>query len=196
MNRCNELIDWRCLRDRHRYTPQTRLHVRWLSAQRRPASLSIGRPTRRGASPAAPVRVPRSRTPPFVLLSSLLSGRKSDKCADLSACQICSALHAASLFSRSTLVLRPPPPAVPPADSRGQNSLSAELVVGGCFFIAGYIFARPESRRQAAALIHLPRFHATRIKRVVWQCAERRARPVLIARSQLDRIAVTIDVVK
>lgn len=35
LNWCNELIDWRCLRDRHRYTLETRLHVRWLSAQRR-----------------------------------------------------------------------------------------------------------------------------------------------------------------
>lgn len=41
LNWCNELIDWRCLRDRHRYTLETRLHVRWLSAQRRFASLSI-----------------------------------------------------------------------------------------------------------------------------------------------------------
>lgn len=53
LNWCNELIDWRCLRDRHRYTPETRLHVRWLSAQRRFASLSIASRVRHPATSLA-----------------------------------------------------------------------------------------------------------------------------------------------
>jgi hypothetical protein len=59
LNRCNELIDWRCLRDCHRYMPETRLHVRWLSVQRRPRVTVNRRPP-----PFLP-NVPFSRATPF-----------------------------------------------------------------------------------------------------------------------------------
>jgi len=103
LNRCNELIDWRCLRDCHRYMPETRLHVRWLSVQRRPRVTVNRRPP-----PFLP-NVPFSRATPFTRARArfLSVGRKSDKCAELSACQICSTLHAASLFSRRAPVRQP-----------------------------------------------------------------------------------------
>lgn len=89
-------------------------------------------------------RVPRSRftsslplATAFTAAANLLSGRKSDKCAELSACQICSplfvpllSLHAArespvrdSSLSPSRFV------AFSHHEARGQNSLSVEYAV-------------------------------------------------------------------
>jgi len=121
LNRCNELIDWRCLRDCHRYTPETRLHVRWLSVA--PASLSIAarHPFYRTSLSREP---PRPRARARARTRFLSAGRKSDKCAELSACQICSTLHAASLFSRRATVRQPE---LTPARTRRRGCLFFSL---------------------------------------------------------------------
>jgi len=129
LNRCNELIDWRCLRDCHRYTPETRLHVRWLSVQRRPRVTVNRRPP-----PFLP-DVPFSRATPSTRARArarfLSAGRKSDKCAELSACQICSTLHAASLFSRRAPVRQPE---LTPARTRRRGCLFFSLGAVPCVF--------------------------------------------------------------
>lgn len=132
LNWCNELIDWRCLRDRHRYTLETRLHVTRALAKRATSA------SRHCQSPAVSATLP----------PILLSGRKSDKCAELSTCQIYSALHAASLFSRSSSALSPLFRFVA---SRSLNS-QPELIVGWIrcrviFFYPWLYFVWPENRR-------------------------------------------------
>lgn len=103
----------------------------------------------------------------FTAVANLLSGRKSDKCAELSACQICSplfvpllSLHAArespvrdSSLSPSRFV------AFSLHEARGQSSLSVEYAVVQyfLFLIAAYISHAWESSRQGESLILLGR---------------------------------------
>lgn len=141
--------------------------MRWLSAQRRPASLSIADRVRATPCPAYPVRDP---PPPLAATvaaatATLLSGRKSDKCAELSACQICSPLfppllsfHAAresSVRERPSRFVASRPPLLPAP--RGQNSLSVEFAVVQYFlfffFFAVYISHAWESSRRGESLI-------------------------------------------
>lgn len=160
LNWCNELIDWRCLRDRHRYTPRTRLHVRWLSAQRRSASLSIIGCVRATLCPAYPVR---DQPPPLAHRHHqrrhlALWQKERQVRRTVSVPNMFSTLRAASLFSRRVWIVCPRS-SLSPSRFVASHPLSSKLAAkshcrlnsSSCniffFFIAAYISHAWESRQ-------------------------------------------------
>lgn len=170
LNWCNELIDWRCLCDRHRYTPWTRLHVRWLSAQRRPASLSIAGRVRATPYPAYPVR----DSPPL-FLSPLPSPPPptcslAERATSAPNCQRAKyVLHSSCRFSLCTPRVNRPFAIRPSRRLVSSRSLTTKLAAKthcrlntpSCnisfFLIAAYISHAWESSRQGESLILLGR---------------------------------------